>query len=163
MLSAVAVLAGTGAASAGTHSFGFATVGGFSYCDGGTAYTGYDSGNLETWVHTNNNCYGASSTGGGVLAGNKNVFSIKSSNNSDNLEAKNYGSYDFSFTFALPKKLKNGEPWELFCDENFSSFHSAFECNSGVLRNATAGAHKVATHSHTSTVSKVLAAMKNRG
>ena len=158
MLSAAAVLAGTGAASAGTYSFQF----GSSYCDGGTVYTGYGAGNLEVWTHTNSNCNGGTSMGGGALARSA-AWTGKQYNDSDNNLAKNYGTYEYSFSYVLPKKIGSAKPWALFCYYDFATFHSAFECNSGILINVARGVRKPVGHSHISTVSKVLAALRNRG
>jgi hypothetical protein len=153
MLSAAAVMASS-AANAGNplHSFQFGTGGGGSYCDGGTAYSSGTS--IWSWQHTNNNCGGAVSWGQG-LVGKMVAGTVIGANMSDNIFARNYGSNYFVVSFTLPKKLKNGKPWELWCDFTGTT---SFECNSGVLINVVAG-HK----GHTSTTSKLAAYIKSRG
>jgi hypothetical protein len=110
MLSAAAVMASS-AANAGTflHAFTFGTGGGGSYCDGGSVYSSGTS--IWSWRHTNNNCAGGVSEGqgvvGGLLAG-----TIKGGNMSDTFYGQNYGAFSVYLSYTLPKKLKNGKPWE---------------------------------------------------
>jgi hypothetical protein len=148
LMSAAAVLASTGAATAGTHSFTFGTTYGGSYCDGGTATTGL-SGGADAWIHTNNNCASGTSQGAGVL-GKTSIGKIYA--NSDNYLAKNDGIYNEYLSYTLPKRIKSGKQWTLWIG---LSGYTNFEGNSGVLNNVTAGAHGIKSHGTTSTAAKV--------
>lgn len=148
MMSAAAVFVGTGA-QAGTlsHTFGFGTGGGGSYCDGGSLYTNGTS--LWAWRHNNNNCSGAVSTGSGR---NGKQGSFKGASMSDNLYAINYGASSIAVNFLLPKKIKKGAGWQL--DVEFSGT-TAFVGNSGPLINVTPGKHLPKSMSKNSTTTKL--------
>lgn len=150
LMSAAAVLASTGAATAGTHSFTFATASGTAYCDGGTATTGLSSGVADAWKHTNNNCASGTSMGGGLLGKVHGLGKVY--DNSDNFEAKNYGVYTEQLAYVLPKKIKTDGKWSLWVS---LSGTSNFEGNSGELINVTAGAHGIKSHGTTSTTAMV--------
>lgn len=143
-MSAAAVLASTGAATAGTHSFVFS-----GYCDGGTVTTGL-ANQADAWIHTNNNCASGTSQGSGVLGKIKALG--KAYMNSDNYLAKNDGIYTEYLSYSLPKKIANGGQWTVWL--GFSGV-SNFESNSGTLGSVTAGAHGVKSHGTVSTAAKV--------
>jgi hypothetical protein len=125
LLSAAAVLAGTAGAHATTsqYSFQFGTSGGGSYCDGGIVN---EYGIFWSWQHTNNDCYGGTSYGLGLLGKVKGYGKIAVM--SDNV----FGNSDFVISVGLPAKIKDGNTWYMFCA--FSGT-SSFECNSGPLIN----------------------------
>ncbi|HWE07102.1 MAG TPA: hypothetical protein VG274_10360 [Rhizomicrobium sp.] len=142
MLSAAAVLASATGAYAGTfqHSFTFGTAGGSPYCDGGSVYT--SGATVWSWQHTNNNCSGGVSYGQGLLE--KNGLYGKNANMSDNFFGKNYGIFSEYLNYVLPKKIKNGKPWELYVGINGTT---SFFGNSGVLVDAAAAKGRVSTAS----------------
>src|ERR1051326_6877044 len=138
MMSAAAVLAGAASSAANAaNSFTFGTVNGGSYCDGGT---GLQKTSIWTWAHTNNNCAGGTSYGLGVLG--KAVAckypptgaEFKCAVMSDPYFCQNDGLCSWSISYALPKKIKAGQPWVLII--KFSGT-SAFLCGYGLLVNAT--------------------------
>jgi len=141
MMSAAAVLAGTasGAANAATHSFTFASAYGNPYCDGGTVYETGTNSTLWTWAHTNNNCAGGVSYGFGVRGkspaciypptGIEFICAVMS----DPYFCQNDGLCSWSISYALPKKIKTGQPYLLFI--KFSGT-SSFPGGYGVLVNA---------------------------
>lgn len=150
LMSAAAVLASTGAATAGTHSFTFATASGTAYCDGGTATTGLATAGAEAWKHTNNNCASGTSQGGAVLGKLSGLGKVYL--NSDNFEAKNYGVFTEQLAYSLPHKIRNDGKWTLWIS---LSGVSNFEGNSGELINVTAGAHGIKSHGTASTAAMV--------
>jgi hypothetical protein len=147
LMSAAVVLAGTGTANAGVHSFTFATSGGGSYCDGGTITTGLAGHHLAAWIHTNNNCASGTSQGAGLLMKVKGLGKVYVL--SDNYLAKDDGIDNEYLTYAINKKLTQWTLWIGF------SGTSNFEGNSGTLNNVTAGAHGVKSHGTASTAAKV--------
>lgn len=151
LMSAAAVLASTGTATAGAYSFAFGTSGGHSYCDGGTIYTDLGSSNdAAAWKHTNNNCASGTSQGGGLLEKVKGLGWVWIL--SDNFEAKNYGVYTEETSYTLPKRIKTSGAWTLWIS---LSGTSNFEGNSGKLNKVTAGAHGIESHGTTSTLARV--------
>ena len=145
MMSAAAVVASTGAASADTHSFTFGTFSGGSYCDGGTAITG---GGVYVWQHTNNNCSGGVSNGQGLLGKKTPVGTVASM--SDNYFG---AATSIALNYTLPQKWSGKKArWTGWVE--FSGT-SSFEFNSGPLLNITAGVAKPNNHSKKSTVGAV--------
>jgi len=151
MMSAAAVLAGTASTAANaSHSFTFGTAYGGSYCDGGTVL---QQTSIWSWAHTNNNCAGGTSYGIGVLGKAAAVVypptatGFKAAVMSDVYFCQNDGLCSWAISYALPKKIKTGQPWVLFI--KFSGT-SAFLGNYGLLTNASPG-HK----SKVSTVTKM--------
>jgi len=142
VMSAAAFLAGTASttANARTHSFMFTTVYGNAYCDGGTVYETGTISSLWTWAHTNNNCAGGVSYGVGVRGkspactypptGAEFLCAVMS----DTYFCQNLGLCSWAISYALPKKIKTGQPWLLFI--KFSGT-SSFLGKYGVLLNAT--------------------------
>ncbi|MGH6888562.1 MAG: hypothetical protein ACREHF_05120 [Rhizomicrobium sp.] len=157
LMSAAAVLASTGAATAGTHSWTFGTAGGGSYCDGGTATTGLSSGVADAWIHTNDECASLTSQGAGLLGKVKGLGKVYG--NSDNYLAKFDSIYTEQLEYTLPHKIKQGGQWTLWIG---LSGYTSFEGNSGVLNNVTPGAHGIKSHGTTSTAAKVKQLIANR-
>lgn len=159
LMSAAAVLAGTGTANAGVHSFTFATSGGTGYCDGGTITTNIANSVGAAWIHTNNNCASGTSQGAGLLGKIKGLGKVWVM--SDNFEGKNYGVFAEYFTYTFSKKIRTGAQWTLWIG---ISGTSSFEANSGELINVTAGARGIKSHATTSTaatVSQLIAAHRH--
>lgn len=143
LMSAAAVLASTGAANAGVHSFTFGTSGGSPYCDGGTITTGFASGPLAAWVHTNDNCASGTSQGAGYLLRVKGLGKVWLM--SDNYLAKNDSVYTEYLEYTFNKPLT---AWTLWI--GFSGITN-FEGNSGEMLDVTAGTHGVKCRGTTST------------
>lgn len=146
LMSAAALLAGTGAANAGTHSFVFGSQGGGSFCDGGTVVTGLSGGISDAWKHTNTNCSSGTSQGGGLFGkveGLGRVFEL-----SDNYEAKS-GIYNVVTYYTLNKRLTMWTMWTCY------SATTCIENNNGPLKHVTAGADAAKGNSTTSTAAKV--------
>jgi len=140
MMSAAAVLAGTAstAANAVRHSFAFATnYGGGSYCDGGIVY---QNGSIWSWAHTDNNCGGGISYGLGVpgkaaaCTYPPTGAEFKCAVMSDTYLCQNDGLCSYTLSYALPKKIKNGEPWLVFVKLGGTT---AFLANWGLILNVT--------------------------
>ena len=156
MLSAAAALVGTaGSANAGSliNTFQFGTAGGGSYCDGGAAFT--SGGGLRSWIHTNNNCGGATSQGQG-LVGKLSEVGFKGADMSDMLFCKNYGfsACNTYVNFQLSKKINNGNPWTLTIGFGGTT---SFVANSGVYINVGhAGKAKGGSKSATSNLKQLI-------
>lgn len=117
--------ASTAEARTPAYTFTFASVGGQPFCDGGTVYT---NGNfIWSWIHYKAGCGGAETNGSGRV-GKQGVF--KGADMSDNFYAVNYGSSSVAINYLLPKKIKNGAPYEV--DIEFSGT-TAFTLGSGTL------------------------------
>ena len=72
---------------------------------------------------------------------------------SDDGFARNYGTFNTSVAFMLPKKIKNGQPWALWLGFNGSSI---FEANSGVLTDVTKCQNGAMSHGRKSTVASMM-------
>ncbi|HTK79697.1 MAG TPA: hypothetical protein VL286_04590 [Rhizomicrobium sp.] len=151
MMSAAAVLAGTaGTAANAANNFTFGTAYGGAYCDGGTVL---QHTSIWSWAHTNNNCYGGTSYGIGVLGKSAAVvypptgLGFKSAVMSDVYFCQNDGLCSWAISYALPKKIANGNPWVLFI--KFSGT-SAFLGNYGTLTSVSGH-----NNAKTSTISKL--------
>ena len=72
---------------------------------------------------------------------------------SDDLFARNYGTFTTSVAFMLPKKIKNGQRWVSWVGFNGSCF---FETNSGVLTNVTKCQNRAMSHGRKSTVASMM-------
>jgi hypothetical protein len=101
LLSAAALVASAVSAKAGQQEFKFGTAGGGSYCDGGT---GYWSGHLYWWIHTNADCAGAVYVGGPGIEGK--TTRIGKNINMFDTAAFALGGLDCSIDF--PPKFKSG-------------------------------------------------------
>jgi hypothetical protein len=147
LLSAAAALAST-SANAGTavKSFQFGTASGGSYCDGGTLYTSGSS--VWSWQHTNANCYGFVSYGQG-LKGTQ--AGVKGADMSDTFFGAAYGIFSEYVSFMLPKKIKNGEQWQVWLGINGTT---SFLANAGPLINVSKNTAHV-TKSKTSTMAQL--------
>jgi hypothetical protein len=98
-----------------------------------------------SWQHTNNNCASGVSYGQGLVG---KVVGQSAANMSDTFFGQNYGIFSEYLSYTLPKKLKNGKPWELFVGINGTT---SFLGNEGVIINVGHGAqHRNASHKSTS-------------
>ena len=152
LMSAAALLAGSGAAHAKTYSFMFASIYGEIGCQVGIITTGLAGGNAAAWIDTNNDCGGDTSQGAGLLENVKGLGKVWVL--SDNYFAKNLGLYNTYVSWTLQKPIANGSAWTVWI--GFSGI-SNFEENYGTLANVKKGAHPAKPHGRTSTVAKVTA------
>ena len=112
MLSAAVLLATSASAQeasqSGQQQFIFGTMNGGAYCDGGT---GYWSGNLYFWQHTNADCAGAVYTGGpGILSKSRAIG--KNANLFDTAALALAGA---DCSYAFPPKFKIGSTVTILC------------------------------------------------
>ena len=157
MLSAAAVVASSANAYAGTHTFTFGTASGGAFCDGGTVVTAIGGNKaVRAWTHTNNNCYGGTSEGQGLLGKVKGIGTL--SDMSDTYLGKNYGIYSEQLAYTLPKKIANGQPWTLWIGLDGVT---SFEGNAGVLTSVGAKGYGKGTTSTFSAVKQLIKNHKN--
>jgi hypothetical protein len=143
LMSAAALLAGTGAANAGTYSFTFS-----GFCDGGTINTNLPA---AAWIHTNVNCASGTSQGAGLF-GAGHFGKAKTLSKlyvlSDNYLAKDQGNYSESVEYLFNKRLTKWELW-------ICSASTCTEEAHGRLTSVAPGAHRTTGSGTTSTVAKV--------
>jgi hypothetical protein len=151
MLTAAALLSSVTTVDAKTYCFKFGTAGGGSYCDTGRISTGVGggalSGALRAWVHTNNDCVSGTSQGYGFLSKTPGIGKV--SLMSDDILAENYGNYSTAVSYALPKKIRNGQPWSAWVGMNGTNF---FEAGSGYIINVGDCQNRPVNHARKSTL-----------
>ena len=143
MMTAAALLATSGAAQAASFTFG--TANGGSYCDGGSIVTHIGGVAAAAWIHSldggngkksswGGKCQSGETMGQGLLEKVKGLGGV--SVMSDDLYGFEEGIFSKQLQYALPKKIKSGQPWTMWIGMNGTS---SFEANSGVLVNVQEG------------------------